>query len=107
MICVGLEEVVPVEQLAGGVGELKEPVWLAPFEPFTISFDGLDQPHLLQPDEVVGERRRCDARVVVFEFLLRGSAFRMTDDRPDDIRPGRVVEDTQRGDRIEAGRVLG
>ena len=31
----------------------------------------------------------------------------MTDDRPDDIRAGRVVKDTQRCDRIEAGRVLG
>lgn len=106
-VCAGLEEVVLVEQLAGGVGKLKESVGKPPFEPLAVPFDDLDQSHLLQPDEVVGECRRCDARIVVFEFFLRGRPFRMTDDRPDDIRAGRVVEGTQRCDRIEAGRVLG
>jgi len=28
----------------------------------------------------------------------------MTDDRPDDVRAGRVVEGTQRFDRVESGR---
>lgn len=84
-VCVGLEELVPVEQLPCGIGELKEPVRLAPFEPFTISFDGLDQSHFLQPNEVIGERRRCDTRIFAFEFLFPGRAFFMTDNRPGDF----------------------
>jgi len=43
LIRVRLKEVVPVEQLVGGVGELEESVRLVPFEAIPVSFHDFDQ----------------------------------------------------------------
>jgi hypothetical protein len=64
---------------------------LPPFESFAVAFDYFDYADVFQAVQVVGERRGRDAGVVVVEFLLRRSAFRMADDRSDDVRAGRIL----------------
>jgi hypothetical protein len=67
-VCVGLKEVVLVEQFASGVGQLKEPVRLAPFEPLTIPFDGLDQSaNILFPLLIFSHKAYYYIRVIYYK----------------------------------------